>query len=214
MTVLEQITEMLHEEDPVGMAQYSRDEYEPEAKVIMERYQDTGDLKAIAAMVHQVFVEMFDWGYDSKDRHVRLQGPSATGSVDDYTRIAERLRAIFCPGFGSILMTYPPELEQAVAERLAVAYDKADAPRQYTPIHARRYGWLAVAREALAIRDEAVMEAAKKVRDAVLLHVLALRILGPVAKEQLGEAGFDDAALARIIDLTPALETMNAEEGE
>jgi len=106
MTVLEQITEMLHEEDPVGMAHYSRDEYEPEAKVILERYQDTGDLKAIAARVHQVFVEMFDWGYDSwgydsKDRHVRLQGPSATGSVDDYVRIAERLRAIFALDSGA-----------------------------------------------------------------------------------------------------------------
>jgi len=68
--------------------------------------------------------------------------------------------------------------------------------------------------EVLDGMDEAMMEAAKKVRDAVLLHVLALRILGPVAKEQLGEAGFDDAALARIIDLTPALETTSAEEGE
>jgi len=101
MTVLEQIAAMLQEEDPVDMAQYSRDEYEPEARMILERYQDTGDVKDIATMVHQVFVEMFDWAYDSKGRRVDRDESSRVGSVDDYTRIAERLRAIFALDSGA-----------------------------------------------------------------------------------------------------------------
>ena len=90
-------------------------------------------------------------------------------------------------------MTHPPELEQAVAERLCEIYgeDWGDKP-----------AWLAVAREALAMRDEAVMEAARRVRDAI-----AMRWPGLEAAEIM-----DDAALERIIDLHPALETTSAEE--
>jgi len=91
------------------------------------------------------------------------------------------------------------ELEQAVAERLAMAiYGRSDMDL----VRARaKEVFLPAAREALVIRDEAVMEAARKVRDAVLLAALALKILGPAAREQLSQPGFDDAALRKIIGL-------------
>ena len=67
------------------------------------------------------------------------------------------------------MTSYPPELEQAVAERLAKSYWNGEGVDASTmePLRPNLigHGWLAVAREALAIRDEAMMEAARKVRD-------------------------------------------------
>jgi len=92
ITVLEQITEMLYEEDPQHLAGHGcpRDEYKHEAEMIQARYQDTGRIEDIAAMVSQVFYEMFSATGDTKL-------PVDDGDV----RIAKRLRAIFALDSGT-----------------------------------------------------------------------------------------------------------------
>jgi len=63
-------------------------------------------------------------------------------------------------------MTHPPELEQAVAERLRQQWiDAHDFPDSIYSKWLALVPWLAVAREHLKMQDEAVMEAARKVRD-------------------------------------------------
>jgi len=65
------------------------------------------------------------------------------------------------------MTAYPPELEQAVAERLWRAFDDPSPHhRGFLSLDGDEVGWwLAVAREHLKMQDEAVMEAARKVRD-------------------------------------------------
>jgi hypothetical protein len=85
-------------------------------------------------------------------------------------------------------MTRDEELQQ-VAERLWEII--STAPRDGT------WSWLAVAREALAIRDEAVMEAARKVRTACMVE--ATGHSGNTLAATGIKLRLDDAALERIV---------------
>jgi len=87
-------------------------------------------------------------------------------------------------------MTYPPELEQAVAERLFQAFlGDGGLVERVGP------AWIDVAREALALRDEAMMEAARKVSE---YHK---RMVHERWNVECSCGLFDDAALRKIIGL-------------
>jgi hypothetical protein len=54
------LTAILHRHDPIAIAWIGPDEYDIEATAILEFLTDTMEAPEVAALVHAVFVRMFD----------------------------------------------------------------------------------------------------------------------------------------------------------